>query len=85
MQWKPIDTAPRDGGFVLVFDADTEAPEIWVASWLEFDGDPDGGSWITADLCVLPGASYWMALPKRPNVFLTDKPVEGESCQSGQT
>ena len=67
-RWRPIVSAPRDGTWILVFDPDTEIPQRWVASWVEFKGDSVGGHWLSADLCHLTGATHWMPLPQVPNV-----------------
>lgn len=63
-RWLPIETAPKDGGYLLVFDGDTEAPQRWIVSWAEFEGDPDGGSWLTSELATIAGPTLWMPLPE---------------------
>lgn len=75
--WRPIRAAPQDGTPVLVFDPDTEAPQVWIASWLEFEGDPEGGNWTTTELATLTGPSHWMPLPRLPNARLT-APAEAQ-------
>jgi hypothetical protein len=76
-QWRPIQTAPKDGSWILVFDPITEAPQRWVVSWCEFEGDPDGGSWIGTDLATITEPTAWMPLPELPNT-----PINGERSES---
>lgn len=68
-EWRPIETAPKDGSALILFDPETEAPQMWVASWCEFEGDPDGdGYWVdfSAALAEINGATHWMPLPEPP-------------------
>ncbi len=67
MTWQPIETAPKDGTFVLVYLAETYAhttQQICVAVW-----DDDLEDWMTDQLdggwdFVAP--SHWMPLPQPP-------------------
>ena len=69
MAWLPIETAPKDGTKLLVFDGG----KITTAYW-------DGDSWEL----VVPSegyrdsdtvyAKFWMPLPEAPNVEVTGSP-----------
>jgi hypothetical protein len=64
-QWRPIDTAPRDGKVILGF------PKIyavvgytdWAGEWVE----DDASDWWCASLLV-PQPTHWMPLPNPPEV-----------------
>lgn len=61
--WRPIETAPRDGTAILVTAPDVEC-EVTIAYFQRgrlysiFDGKPFGG-WVTP-------TTHWMPLPKPP-------------------
>ena len=74
MIWKPIETAPKDGRYVLLFcpeafrtGYDRTVPErewgMIVGMW-----DDDADAWESIDDCYYPeGVSHWMPLPSPPN------------------
>ena len=68
--WQPIETAPRDGTIVLLWDG----RKITTASY-----DPDyGGSWDLvvcgdyAESSEFYGATHWHTLPAPPNAQTPD-------------
>lgn len=64
MKWRPIETAPKDGTAVLIFDV----PHGLIYSARFFDGE-----WISMSCidgyfgCRENEASHWMPLPEAPN------------------
>jgi hypothetical protein len=64
-KWQPITTAPKNTE-VLIFDPDSEEPQIWQAGLYEFEGDPEKPEWVTNDNVFLTGATHWMPLPDKP-------------------
>jgi hypothetical protein len=74
MEWKPIETAPKDGSTILVWGKYMIHPspaewnmnrKEWRAVW---DGsrviESQGDTWI--DYAEPSGVSHWMPLPKPP-------------------
>lgn len=61
--WQPIDSAPKDGSGVLVYDEGA----IFLAWW-----DDEQGGWIDTAAMVSrpcePSPSHWHALPAPPEV-----------------
>lgn len=70
-QWKPVETAPRDGTFVdlWVFDSVRDAGERWPdcfwrdGKWLDLTDD-----WEDREVEPYPfiRATHWMPLPPAP-------------------
>jgi hypothetical protein len=58
--WQPIETAPKDGTIVLVWDGENMA----VADWVEFPYRP-GGGWMEG-IEVFSDPTHWMPLPEPP-------------------
>ena len=67
--WRPIEEHDGSPDPVLVFSPDASEPGIVIGTWLEFDGDPDPGSW--ADFWTLKdidaGLTHFMPLPETPD------------------
>lgn len=68
--WQPIETAPKDGTFVLLFSPDAE-PRPFIGQWREGDdGFPgDGGAWWPDHEAPFPIDAYpshWQYLPFIP-------------------
>jgi len=64
-EWKPIDTAPTDGTYILVCDSAVGGGHMTVVSYTEEDY-PD--VWETAEFCVYHETAFthWMPLPTPP-------------------
>ncbi len=70
MDWKPIETAPKDESYVLVKQSDVLEPSIYVAC---FDPAWGGDGWWlvcdgkNAELPLRgPEPTHWLPLPKPP-------------------
>lgn len=72
-EWKPIETAPKDGTFVLLYSPDAKEPSIFVGYFISHvDGDEwfsewhdawvDDGAKVISDVTL----THWMPLPERP-------------------
>lgn len=66
MDWQPIDTAPKDGRWIIAYGdiALTDCPVgvvRWSKTYLLWDAenDPDQGPWQTTP-------THWMPLPEPP-------------------
>ena len=62
MEWKTIDTAPKDGTEILCYPSDESSVCI-----VEWNPDRNGGSWV--DPCegyYTFKPTHWMPLPKAP-------------------
>lgn len=64
--WQPIETAPRDGSFVLIFSPVALEPLLYIASFNEFEEDLDPGEWTDPSLYLVPDPTHWMPLPEPP-------------------
>lgn len=53
-EWKTIDSAPRDGTDVLVWDGDSVSLSHWDEGW-----------WVLLEY-TLDGVTHWMPLPAPP-------------------
>lgn len=60
--WQPIETAPKDGKRVLVFEPGSRGG-VWVAHFLRYPGKPD--QWVNPG-CHKINPSHWMPLPTAP-------------------
>lgn len=65
-EWKPIETAPKDGTFIVMTDGTPAWP--WVARWTNDDsmGEPFTAGWETAIGGRIKTATHWMPLPEPP-------------------
>jgi hypothetical protein len=70
MKWQPIETAPKDGTHILIWDAKGSSSVVEVY-WEAFD--EERGYWAFAEellsdvFLVNATPSNWMALPEPPN------------------
>lgn len=63
MQWRPIEEAPKDGPFVLLFNA---ASEAWCPTIARWNGDGWGDEEGTFHIPGLNMPTHWMPLPPPP-------------------
>lgn len=66
MGWQPIETAPKDGSWILVSYMWLGEPKIWMAAWNE-----DIHSWLDRPGYCYPKhmqswLKYWHPLPEPP-------------------
>lgn len=75
-QWQPIETAPKDGTEILVFDAGA----IFISLWFT---DPDRGEqgWWDNGI-VEPPPTHWMPLPDPPKVGSGTQPSRDRSARA---
>jgi len=72
MEWRPINTAPKDGSWILAFDPDEDGGLIRVVHWSDALWTKEGEDWVTdalgpcPDVMELTGATHWMPLPLPP-------------------
>jgi hypothetical protein len=61
--WQPIETAPKDGTYVLLTDG-----QVWdVAAWLRANLLPSSSAWVARFGCmVMFKPTHWHALPELP-------------------
>lgn len=68
--WQPIETAPKDGSFVLLCrrGGDYEyATQVYVGAYVPFDDDPGDSVWLADGLYHSDGVfTHWMPLPEPP-------------------
>lgn len=74
MRWQPIDTAPKDGSLLILWESYEVEPFIgrwndfrsrWVASTAHYDTD---GNACVIDTVYSPAVTHWMPIPKAPEV-----------------
>ena len=77
-EWMPIETAPKDGSFLLLWEQYSETPFVgfwsdgsWPVSHEHVDAEGGGDSAIVIDVLSMP-ITHWMPLPPAPS-------TEGES------
>ncbi len=60
--WHPIETAPKDGRYILLWGTDGEPFRMTIGSWLW------GEKWMPmeSDRFYVTQPSHWMALPEPP-------------------
>ena len=78
MEWQPIETAPKDGSWILVFEPVVFEPCMHVVQWGESQWSIGSAkTWVTMALGPNPDtydadqSTHWMPLPaspKAPNV-----------------
>jgi len=66
MQWRPIETAPKEGGPILLFEPPGDEDQIGVG-YYEPVTDHEGTEWLTFwETGVRCDATHWMPLPPPP-------------------
>lgn len=68
LDWKPIETAPKDGTPILVYD-----PNPWLDPYsvitVSWDTQRKCWSEITGELYAIYYPTHWMELPEKPKGF----------------
>lgn len=71
-EWQPIETAPKDGTMILVWD-ESSSPGVVAAYFLsETHDDEEWSGWIYGDQLLAdadpegPLPTHWMPLPEPP-------------------
>ena len=76
--WKPIETAPKDGTCVLCYtEPSSREGRIHVLTWMNYAGPvgfadldgrvkKDGGMWIVGTGLSIYFPTHWMPLPEPP-------------------
>lgn len=73
--WQPIETAPKDGARILVWDARVDAPQyasVCIVRWGRDEPFGDKDTWTTDSegpgySSEIGDASHWMPLPRSPH------------------
>lgn len=65
--WQPIETAPKDGTEVLVYEP-LLGGEINFASWRVSDAYTSGGTWQTRQWLYTARPTHWMPIPNTPEM-----------------
>lgn len=71
-EWRPIESAPKDGPYILIWSA--EESRAYVGQWYAYDYSPDGYDWVEPpqrwgdhDLgSPISRPTHWMPLPEPP-------------------
>lgn len=65
MTWQPIETAPKDGSWVLV----CAGRNVWIAQWAtpKTHADSSISGW-RAGHTYTDGVTHWMPLPEPPSL-----------------
>lgn len=69
MDWQPIETAPKDGTWVLLTVRHVEGwPQMEVGQWTADQKYrvTKAPCWCDTEGLLLPGVTHWMPLPKPP-------------------
>ncbi|UOF77855.1 hypothetical protein [Bacteriophage sp.] len=74
--WQPIETAPKDGTWVLCFRYLDDKPDVASAFWKPDRGAFGGAFWTYAALDNAP--THWMPLPAAPSASPAPQPVAAE-------
>ena len=59
MKWQPIESAPKDGTKIVIYDGDVPAVGFW--------HKPSGKFVVDWDHAVYDGATLWLPLPDGVN------------------
>lgn len=70
MEWQSIETAPKDGSWILAFDpnilqSEMEPGGLVLVRWMLTDG-PDGEMWHWGDTLEMLSPTHWMPTPAPP-------------------
>lgn len=72
--WQPIETAPKDGTWILVYSSLAEQPNHFIASWEKFalpeaacgSEEEIDGEWTDQQCVFIPDPTHWMPLAEPP-------------------
>lgn len=82
MNWRPIESAPKDGSNVLIIAASAYSPEARVGWWNDgwcFYSRPD--RFWAAGVTGMVEATHWMPLPPPPESGASVRAMEREDGQ----
>lgn len=88
-EWQPIETAPKDGTWVLLF-VERYGAKYWLAGhW--FSGSDGSCGWVSASFYAEPHVNWttcsdpthWMPLPDPPVVGYHDDQPVSEALKDG--
>ena len=73
MQWKPIESAPKDRTPVLLYSPDAAEPQIFVGCYQDDGGMNGEGAWYdqwreSGCFPIDSGPTHWIPLPKIPQM-----------------
>ena len=60
-QWKPIETAPKDGTEIIVYDRHGN-----FVPWVYWDDEDEKGVWMSNFIRWAGHPTHWMAFPNPP-------------------
>lgn len=64
-EWQYIETAPKDGSDILLYEKSSCFPEVWVGHYTIYNDEP---TWTDGDdSLVNTNPTHWMSIPKPPN------------------
>lgn len=81
-QWQPIETAPKDGTYILLYSEDSNSRTMGVAQFMINSDDATDTAWVQGRMfnednemqCVLfTNPTHWKPLPAAPDVLKTEK------------
>lgn len=83
-QWQPIETAPKDGSWILLYECEGvyDTPDFthWIASWRWTE---DSCGWLDQDEnIVVSNPSHWMPLPVAPQEGVRNCPGYSPDIQA---
>jgi hypothetical protein len=80
--WRPIDTAPKDGTRVLLW---SNGFLVMVGAWLEHTGRVMAPTWWSNNVPIIPGPTHWLPIPAIPTYEpgLTDAEQKAQGARCG--
>jgi hypothetical protein len=77
--WQPIETAPKDGGSVLIYSPDASDKGIMVGVWIEVEHPELELEWVDAvdGEIIDADPTHWRPLPEPPALTTTGKDSGG--------
>lgn len=67
-EWKPIETAPKDGTRILIYEPMPADPRGWfdVVHW-GYSGRHHNEGWVDSEGAASCDGTHWMPLPEPPH------------------